>query len=56
MKINNLTISVADEPMSPYMQERIAAATLKFVIDILKQPGGREKIEAEKKRLGLAHN
>ena len=56
MEIKNVTISVADEPMSPYVQERLAAATLKFVINILKQPGGREQIEAEKKRLGLTNN
>lgn len=55
-KIKNVTISVSDEPMSPYVQERLTSATLEFVKNILKQPGGREQIEAEKKRLGLTIN
>ncbi len=36
-----------------YTQQAIAAATLEFMINLLKTPGGQDAINRKKKELGL---
>ncbi len=43
---NSIRINTAEIP--DYVRDSLAAATLRFIRDILHEPGGREKLDAQK--------
>ena len=48
--MNDIHINTAEIP--DYVRDNLAAATLQLIRDILRDPGGREKLEAQKQQRG----
>ena len=50
---NNNVVKIDVSLIPDYVQERLAAATLEFIMRILSQPGGREALDKKIAELGL---
>ena len=48
--MNDIHINTAEIP--DYVRDNLAAATLQLIRDIQRDPGGREKLDAQKQQRG----